>query len=232
MDAYFTVTKSASTAASSSKNDNITKKRSERKYQPYTLSRNAANDASKSKSEAVSGKAVDKFLLSTLSDANNPLTRSDIGEHIINVISTSTGHQVSEHGGNRRVYLEHRSAKLSVQTSEAAATQKQPQVLANVRCYINGLLEGTTDMEMKRIIVSAGGTILMTPSNATHILTSQYLSGSKTDKLLKSKSKSSPYVVKPEWVTDSIAAGKRRSERQYSVLKDSTTKNLFDMLKK
>lgn len=39
------------------------------------------------------------------------------------------------------------------------------------------------------------------------------------------------HVVKPEWVTESIKAGKRQSEREYAVIKDATSQNLFDAFK-
>ncbi|KAJ7180254.1 hypothetical protein C8R43DRAFT_972401 [Mycena crocata] len=223
MDAYFPVTKSGAT---NSRTGNDTTKRDDRKYKPYTFSR----DASKNKSEQPSAAAMTKFLLSTLSDASNPITHSDSGDKSMHVFSTATGHQVAEGKGNRRLYLEDRAKKIDVQTASASEPQ-QPQVLANVKCYINGFLAGTTDLEMKRIIVSAGGQVLPTASKATHILTSQHLSGSKTHRILTAKSRSRvPHVVKPEWVTDSIKAGKLRSEREYSVLKDNATKNLVSML--
>ncbi|KAJ7228516.1 hypothetical protein GGX14DRAFT_530286 [Mycena pura] len=167
-----------------------------------------------------------KFLLSTLSDESNPITRSDS----VHVFSTATGHQVSE--GSRRRHPEDRAKKINVQRAEAA-TPEQPQVLVNVRCYINGFLADTTDLEMKRVIVSAGGTVLPVASNATHIITSQPLSASKTQHFLTAKSRSRvPYVVRPEWVTDSIEAGKRRSERQYLIIKNAGAKNVFDMLQR
>ncbi|KAJ7044489.1 hypothetical protein C8F04DRAFT_1068526 [Mycena alexandri] len=220
MDAYFPVTKSS--AATSSKNAIRSTKhddRNLRKYSPYTMSRNGA---SKNKSE------LSNFLLSTLSDPSNPITSSDSGEKSIYVFSTATGHQVSE-GGNRRLYLEDRAKKINVQTA-AAADKATLQVLVNVKCYINGFLENTTDLEMKRMIMSAGGQVLPTASGATHILTSQHLSGSKTQHLLTTKK--APHVVRPEWVSDTIAAGKRQSEREYSVVKDKTTRNLVDMFRK
>ncbi|KAJ7684031.1 hypothetical protein B0H17DRAFT_1073315 [Mycena rosella] len=219
MDAYFPVTKSSATT---SKNESSSTKRDERKYKPYNLTKN--------KSDQPSAAAVSKFLLSTLaSDDGNPITHSDSGENAIYVFSTSTGHQVSEGKTNRRLYLEDRARKIKVQTNAAAAPD-EPQVLVNVRCYINGFLADTTDLEMKRIIVTAGGKVLPTASNATHILTSQHLSGSKTQHILNAKSRSRvPFVVKPEWVTDSIKAGKKRPEREYSVL-HAATKNLYDMM--
>lgn len=101
---------------------------------------------------------------------------------------------------------------------------------------------------MKRIITLAGGQVLyvstpfsvfsfadsgyarQTPSGATHILTSQHLNGSKTHKLLTGKAKVKPHVVRPEWVTESIKAGKRLVERHYSVIKDASVSSLVGML--
>jgi hypothetical protein len=124
-----------------------------------------------------SAAAVTKFLLSTLSDESNPITHSDSGENVsksaqedfwliliplpVYAFSTSSGHQVSEGQGNRRAYLEHRAKKISMQTAvEKGTAPEQPQVLINVKCYISGFLENTTDLEMKRIISSAGGRVL------------------------------------------------------------------------
>jgi type IV secretory pathway TrbF-like protein len=66
-------------------------------------------------------------------------------------------------------------------------------------------------------------------SGATHILTSQQLSGSKTHKWLSSKSKVKPYVVRPEWVLDSVEAGKRLAEKNYNVVEDMSTTTLQAM---
>jgi hypothetical protein len=73
-------------------------------------------------------------------------------------------------------------------------------------------------------------TILLTPEaliklknhrqsapNATHIVTSQRLSGNKTQEMLTWKNKRKAYVVKPEWVRDCVAAGKRIGEGKYLV---------------
>ncbi|KAG6336683.1 hypothetical protein ID866_2390 [Astraeus odoratus] len=73
--------------------------------------------------------------------------------------------------------------------------------------------------------------IWQTSSGATHILTSQNLSGSKTHKLLTTKSRNIVHVVKPEWVTDSVQAGKRLQETPYAVIHSSSTRNLIDMMK-
>ncbi|KAF7355446.1 BRCT domain-containing protein [Mycena sanguinolenta] len=224
MDAYFPVTKSSATGTGT-KDTNQNTKREDREYKPYTLNR-------KEKSEP-SAAAVTKFLLSTLGDESNPITHSDSGDKQMYCFSTSTGHQVSEGAGSRAAYLRHCAQKTGVQRAEAKETgPQQPQVLVNVKCYISGYLENTTDMEMKRIIISAGGKVLASASQATHIITSQHMSGSKTQHLLNANSKSRvPHVVKPEWVMDSIAAGKRRCEREYSVIKNvnRTIKDVFSM---
>ena len=52
-------------------------------------------------------------------------------------------------------YLEVRAKKLAEQLPQESTSQ----VLRNVRVYINGYLEDTTDIEMKRIVTLAGGQI-------------------------------------------------------------------------
>lgn len=67
-------------------------------------------------------------------------------------------------------------------------------------------------------------------SGATHILTSQQLSGSKTHKLLtQKKMRVRPHVVRPEWVFDSLDRGRRVPEREYSVLKNEGNRGLDEM---
>lgn len=65
-------------------------------------------------------------------------------------------------------------------------------------------------------------------AGATHILTSQQLNGGKTHKILTKSARIKVHVIKPEWVTDSINAGKRLSERNYSVIKNTTTGTLVE----
>jgi hypothetical protein len=164
------------------------------------------------------------------------------------VSSTATGHERAEEKTNRRAYLQHRSQKLARQIPTES---DQKKVLENVRVYINGYLRDTTDIEMKRTVTLAGGVILQvqlplrfislnlttfvcrqTSSGATHILTSQGLSGSKTHKQLTAKARNIVHVVTPEWITESIAAGKRLPERHFAIIKDNTTKSLAEMLSK
>ena len=67
------------------------------------------------------------------------------------------------------------------------------------------------------------------PSGATHILTSQQLSGSKTHKHLTSKARNPPHVVRPEWVFESLKAGRRLREWEFAVVKSESAMDLAKM---
>ncbi|KAI0650318.1 hypothetical protein C8Q79DRAFT_1006597 [Trametes meyenii] len=174
-----------------------------------------------------SSAALTRHLLKTLGDESNPITNSDIYQRSDHICSAATGHQRSDGRGPRKSYIEVRDKKLAQQLPEKPADGVQ--VMWNVRIYINGYLDNTTDIEMKRIVTLAGGQVLRTASGATHILTSQQLNGSKTQKLLTTKSKNTVHVVRPEWVTDSIESGLRLSEREYSVIKNKSVLKITDM---
>ncbi|KAJ8521960.1 hypothetical protein ONZ45_g1373 [Pleurotus djamor] len=117
-------------------------------------------------------------------------------------------------------------------TNANANGNSKASVLQGVRVYINGYLRNTTDIEMKRIVIGAGGSILLTPSGATHILTSQQLSGSKTHRVLTGKKRCHVHVVRPEWVMDSIEAGRKVKEVDYAVIRDVRTQRIEDMFGK
>ncbi|KAM6495761.1 hypothetical protein JOM56_008467 [Amanita muscaria] len=168
--------------------------------------------------QAFSRDQATEFLLRTLSSPYNPITHSDIPERADRVVSTATGHQVAEERMNRRLYLEGRERKLLNQR-EKASDQKS-QVLRQTRIYLDGYLEDTTDIEIKRLIVLAGGQALQTSSECTHIVTSRSLSGSKMQTLLAGRNITKIHIVKPEWVVDSVTRGKRQPEYRYSILQD------------
>ncbi|KAG2156191.1 hypothetical protein DEU56DRAFT_765963 [Suillus clintonianus] len=185
---------------------------------------------------------ITKHLLNTLADESNPITHSNIYERSDHVVSAASGHQRSDRrgGGHRRGYLDERSMKLEVQKHENARdlhpvkrdeTEGKRGVLSGVRVYIGGYLAGTTDIEMKRIVAGAGGITLLSPSGATHILTSQQLSGSKTHKHLVSK-RNPAHVVRPEWVFESVRAGRRLREWEFTATKPESTMDLAKMFGK
>ncbi|KAF4573143.1 hypothetical protein EYR36_007653 [Pleurotus pulmonarius] len=222
MDAYFVVKKpSALRASSEKKSDTNKNKKPYARDKHHQSERDDTNITTPNEVEELSVRELNKLVLSTLSDKSNPVTHSDIYER--------TGKPLSP----LKTYFEHRTKKLSEQKVAAAGNaSSEPQVMRNVRVYINGYLSDTTDIEMKRIVVRAGGDVLLTPSGATHILTSQQLSGSKTHKLLTAKSRNHVHVVKPEWVTDSIKTGKKLKEMDYAVIKPTNTQTLTSMLRK
>lgn len=71
------------------------------------------------------------------------------------ICSAATGHQRGEGRGPQQPYVKARFRKLAAQLPE-----KSTEVLRNVRIYINGYLDNTTDIEMKRIVSLAGGQVM------------------------------------------------------------------------
>ncbi|THH15376.1 hypothetical protein EW146_g5090 [Bondarzewia mesenterica] len=244
MDKFVTVTKS-SRGRASDKDETRTNHR----YNPYGFSKNKGRQLSQRRNykqnetlihaislsedsedqglPKASPSTITKHLLNTLSEEWNPITHSDSGRHADHVSSATTGHQRAERHGSARRYFESRRQKLENQSAPQEST-----VLSNARVYINGYLRDTTDIEMKRIVVQAGGRVLQTASGATHVLTSHQLNASKKHKILTSNAKVKVHIVRPEWVIDSVAAGKRLCERKYSILTDNTAKDLLAMFSK
>ncbi|KAI0068811.1 hypothetical protein BV25DRAFT_1874048 [Artomyces pyxidatus] len=242
MDKFVTVTKPSRNTSTDSSKDKSS--RTKYRYNPYGVSKSNERSFEKWKddkrreriiaplknakeaSRAIpSSSQLTRHLLNTLSEECNPITHSDSARRADHVVSLATGHQRSEMRPSRSQYFEQRNKKLQEQT-----VASEMKVLSNVRVYINGYLRDTTDIEMKRIVAEAGGQNLRVAAGATHILTSHQLNGTKTHKLLTTNTKVKVHVVRPEWVTDSIKAGKRLPERTYSVINDSTTRNLTDIL--
>ncbi|KAF9476497.1 hypothetical protein BDN70DRAFT_935005 [Pholiota conissans] len=205
----------------------VVKKRDTKGKDPFTefALKTTERTISISVSQGVSSSAFTKELLKTLSVESNPITHSDIYGRTDHFVSFSTGHQVSN--GRRRGVVRademDRKAKLRAQCEDVELhSTSTSNVLNGTRIYINGYLENTTDIEMKKIILEGGGDIVCIASHCTHILTSRGLSGSKIHKIL-SKKRANVHVVKPEWVLDSVTLGKKRPERFYTIVKQSST---------
>ncbi|PCH41156.1 hypothetical protein WOLCODRAFT_99947 [Wolfiporia cocos MD-104 SS10] len=242
MDRFVIVTKPSTRTALGKEEQ----RRSTVRHSPYNVSKGAKSKCEelkerKEKAEKIlaplrkngakpSAATVTKRLLSTLQDEANPITHSDIYERSDHISTAATGHQRSECRVNIKSYWEVRTEKLVRQRPEKSSGS-DGNILRNVRVYIDGYLANTTDIEMKRTVTLAGGQVMNTASGATHILTSQQLSGSKAHKLLTAKTRIKVHVVKPEWIFDSIKAGKRLAEREYSVLKTTAAMSLAHMLK-
>lgn len=159
------------------------------------------------------------------------------------VDSCVTGHQRSD-GRRPGIYTKSRSKKLEDQRIQKG---REPNgLLSGLKVYVGGYMTGTTDIEMKRIVTLHGGRIMWaiicmymlmrclnyirnSASGATHILTSQGLSAVKTHKYLYGSARNKAHVVTPQWVIDSIASGKKKSEGDYSVVKNTTQHTLEEL---
>jgi hypothetical protein len=73
------------------------------------------------------------------------------------VSTCTTGHQIAEERTSQRIYHELRNQKLKDQI-EKDDTGEKP--LKNTYIYLDGYLENTTDIELKRLISLAGGNIM------------------------------------------------------------------------
>ncbi|KAI0347192.1 hypothetical protein BDW22DRAFT_1322121 [Trametopsis cervina] len=243
MDSFVKVVKPSARRLAEGSKQEKTEQSNTNRFTPYTKSKpkeRTARDWKDKKrrrllaplvkdGEKPSSSTLTKHLLRTLADEANPITHSDIYSRTDHVTSTATGHQRGEGRPNQKVYLESRTKKLQDQLPKPTSAPEK-KIMSGVRIYIDGYLEDTTDIEMKRIVALAGGRVLNTASTATHILTSQQLNGSKTHKFLHKKSVIKVQVVRPEWVTDSIEAGKRLPERIYGVVKDESIRSVAEML--
>ncbi|KAG8968106.1 hypothetical protein FRC03_008666 [Tulasnella sp. 419] len=166
-------------------------------------------------------------LLRTLKDASNPITHSDLRERSDHVWSAAAGHQRSE--DQPRITMgdiESRNQKLKEQRN-ARREVATSDVLKGVRAYL-GFCETDTDIEMKRKIVEAGGSVTFSETSATHVISSQWLSGSKTQKFFTVKKRTKLHVVNPMWVTDSIEKGKRQPEWKYRQVENETQNRTMD----
>jgi hypothetical protein len=97
-------------------------------------------------------------LLGTLSDPTNPITHSNIADRTDHYVAFATGHQVAQERINQGAYKTHREDKLQIQRE--ASDSFGNELLKGVKVYINGYLEGTTDIEVKKIVVECGGQIV------------------------------------------------------------------------
>ncbi|EPT03682.1 hypothetical protein FOMPIDRAFT_1046716 [Fomitopsis schrenkii] len=174
MDKFVTVTKPANNRATNADKDEA-KERVKYRYSPYGVRKSDEQRfeqwKDKKKTEKIlapllkggatpSSSALTKHLLQTLPDESNPITHSDIYHRTDHVVSAATGHQRSDGRGQvNKGYMASRSAKLRNQLPERLEGP-EGNILRGIRVYINGYLEGTTDIEMKRVVTLAGGQIL------------------------------------------------------------------------
>ncbi|KAG9017347.1 hypothetical protein FRB95_013851 [Tulasnella sp. JGI-2019a] len=165
-------------------------------------------------------------ILRSLKSASNPITHSSIADRSDYVSSCCTGHEKDEKDRVSSYFVTRRN-KLLEQEPSRQKSGSILEVLKGVRVYL-GFCDSDTDIEMRRIISLAGGTSTYTESSATHIVTSQWLSGKKTHKFVTTSKRIKVHVVSPDWIHDSIEKGKRQSEWKYRQMETGVQRSVLD----
>lgn len=111
--------------------------------------------------------------------------------------------------------------RLPVANKENAA----PPIFQGCRLYFNGRTGNVTSYYLTKLVQDHGGNLAreFKVTRVTHIVACN-LSGSKTDKLLKSCGKIK--CVRPEWILESVKQGKKLPEYDFFVYKDASAKIL------
>ncbi|CAD6893137.1 unnamed protein product [Tilletia controversa] len=156
---------------------------------------------------------------------DNPITHSRMSERTQHYVSSATGHQVA----SRTMasfpiagWRDERQSKLREQ-----AVEKSSDIFKGVTAYLNGYQgEDQVNLDITRKIQANGGKVnyLYSKTQCTHIISSRALSGKKNQEWIVGKKKSATIskLVRPQWVYDSIAAGRRLAESKYPVFSDQT----------
>ncbi|KAG2184690.1 hypothetical protein INT43_000603 [Umbelopsis isabellina] len=184
---------------------------------------------------------MDKWLVKKPGLPNNKDQKQLEGEEKRNVFrfndilynSHLTGHQRRSTGGSgsATTWVHMREAKIKEQLPE-----KSSDIFKGVNIYINGtFIEWYTgdnkDLQLKQLVAQHGGSIsyVLAQKKVTHIIVQSNLSGSKTHQYINLR-KNLTKLVTSNWITDSIANGKRLSEWKYKVLKDQTQDDIYSHL--
>ncbi|KAF9518467.1 hypothetical protein BS47DRAFT_1338404 [Hydnum rufescens UP504] len=146
-----------------------------------------------------------------LKDRENPITHSTAFQRSEYITSVATGHEQSRgKGQNPSFYLKHEMLRGQTKPSAGEEQSKGPKsILHGLRIYVNGYTRGTTRTEIIRLVELHGGMNL----GATHVITSMNLNPSSD-------------IVTPEWLYESIEAGKILNEWKYRVLESESQAQL------
>ncbi|KAK6485388.1 DNA repair protein REV1-like isoform X1 [Huso huso] len=132
--------------------------------------------------------------------------------------------------GGRGGYMAAKVCKLEEQFKLEAPKQQQKEgissnIFSGVAIYVNGYTEPTAD-ELRRLMMLHGGQHHMyySRSKTTHIIATN-LPNSKIKELKGEK------VVRPEWITDSVKAGRLLSYVQYQLYAKQKGLNFNDVCK-
>ncbi|CAE6418673.1 unnamed protein product [Rhizoctonia solani] len=195
------------------------------RHHPYTrpghvkeISKKFETSGSSDAKPKVSSRKLTLALLSSLKDEGNPITHSKSYFKTEHIVSCSSGHQVNDAGGRSSVYIKVRDARRESQALERAQNSGIT-IFRGLVIYINGYCRGTTDAELKQLVVSGGGKISHSHhAGVTHIVTSMQLSAKKTEQFKNGKPRKPAHVVTPEWIKDCYEQRKRLQEWKYNVI--------------
>ena len=75
-------------------------------------------------------------------------------------VTFASGHQVAQERIHQAAYITYREDKLQIQhEANNSIGDNNNALFKGVKVYINGYLEGTTDIEVKKVVVQCGGQI-------------------------------------------------------------------------
>ncbi|KAJ0175999.1 hypothetical protein K1T71_008173 [Dendrolimus kikuchii] len=112
-------------------------------------------------------------------------------------------------------YMQAKIAKLEEQYKSAAGTDILSNIFNNVSIYVNGFTSPSAD-ELKSLMVKHGG-VYHTYRKSDDFIIASNLPDTKVKNMSLAK------VVKPEWITESIAANRLLNYKDYLLYKNSKT---------
>ncbi|KAF8318101.1 hypothetical protein DL93DRAFT_2076052 [Clavulina sp. PMI_390] len=193
--------------------------------------KNASSNPPSSKTAISSAPLTRKDVMNMRLEAN-PIVHSKAPSKSQYITSCASGHEREQGPSGSPYWVATMNSKLSVQAVHSLPPDSSKGIDANLllglRIYVDGLVRGTTRSEITRLVAMHGGINLRAAQSATHIISSTGLSGTKSRTVLKSgvKKSNSLHVVKPEWLYDSLNAGKRLREYDYRVVTSSIQSEL------
>lgn len=151
--------------------------------------------------------------MSDMSGKEKKRSPSHRDQSVTNPLNTESHH----HGGSFQKYMEGKIRKLDAQfrqgTSSTVEDPEHGRLFQGISIHVNGYTE-PSHAELKRLMKMYGGSFqnYYSRSSVTHIVCS-HLPDAKVKQMEKEKDR--PPVVKPEWITESIRAGKLLSIGEY-----------------
>lgn len=92
------------------------------------------------------------------------------------------------------------------------------QIFAGVSVYLNGSTADSANLELIRLVQAGGGRVQYGGCvGCTHVVAESNLSAKKENDELKRR-KQKARIVKPAWILESVAAGRRLPESQFGVI--------------